>query len=329
MSVAPLVLTCGEPGGIGLEITLAAWAGHRSRLPPFVLIDAPERIAGFAPDIPLAIVAAPSEAAARFAAALPVLPLASPVHGRPGRPDSRDAAAVVEAIERAVALCLAGAAAAMVTNPIGKASLKAMGHDAPGHTELLARLSGAENAPVMMLASPLLRVVPITVHMPLAAVPRHLTSDLIMATARLTAGALRRDFALPKPRLAVLGLNPHAGEGGLLGSEEAQIIAPAIAALRAEGIDAFGPLVPDAAFHAAARARYDVALCMYHDQALIPLKTLDFDHGVNVTLGLPLVRTSPDHGTALDIAGRGLARPDSLIAALEMAAAMASARGAR
>lgn len=328
MSAEALVVTCGEPGGIGLEITLAAWSQRRNRLTPFALLADPAVLAEVAPGIPLALIDRPADAVARFGSAVPVLPLRRPVYGRPGRPDGRDAAAIVEAIERAVALCLDHSAAAMVTNPIGKASLKAMGYAAPGHTELLAQLCGTAQAPVMMLASPALRVVPITVHMALAAVPGCLTQDLIVATARVTAQALQHDFGIPAPRLAILGLNPHAGEGGLLGDEERRIIGPAIAELRAGGLDVAGPLVPDAAFHPAARARYDVALCMYHDQALIPLKTLDFDHGVNVTLGLPVIRTSPDHGTALDIAGRGLARPDSLVAALEMAAAMAVARGA-
>jgi len=328
---APLALTCGEPAGIGAEIALKAWAEHEAGTPPFVLLDQPGRLAALADRlglrVPLATVATAAEVdQALFDEALPVLPLTAPIRGEAGKVDERDAAAIVESIRRAVALTQAGETAALVTNPIRKQSLKAMGLDFPGHTEFLASLAGGGARSVMMLASPRLRVVPVTVHIPLASVPRLLTTRGIVDVAVATAQALERDFGIARPRLAVLGLNPHAGESGLLGHEEEDIIAPAIEDLQARGIDAFGPVPPDAAFHPAARARYDAAVCMYHDQGLIPLKMLDFDEGVNVTLNLPFVRTSPDHGTALDIAGQGKANPQSLIAALRLAAAMAEAR---
>lgn len=329
----PLALTCGEPAGIGAEIALKAWAEREGSGAVFLMIDHPARLARVAEklglNVPIATIAATAEVdRALFDEALPVLPLAAPVAGEPGRIDERDAAAVVESITRAVRLTQAGETAAVVTNPIRKQSLKAMGLPHPGHTEYLADLAGGGARSVMMLASPRLKVVPVTVHVPLAAVPRLLTTDAIVTVAEATDRALRHDFGIPAPRLAVLGLNPHAGESGLLGTEEAEIVAPAIERLRAAGIDAFGPLPPDAAFHAGARARYDAAICMYHDQALLPLKTLDFDEGVNVTLNLPFVRTSPDHGTAIDIAGTGRANPQSLIAALDLAARMAETRRA-
>ncbi|MCW0181147.1 MAG: 4-hydroxythreonine-4-phosphate dehydrogenase PdxA [Zavarzinia sp.] len=329
--LAPLALTCGEPAGIGAEIALKAWIERGEHSPRFVLLDQPARLARLAErlglNVPLAQVGSLAEVDAQlFAEALPVLPLEAPIHGEAGRVDEADAPAIVESITRAVRLAQAGEVAAVVTNPIRKQSLKAVGLDHPGHTEFLAALAGGGARSVMMLASPRLRVTLVTVHVPLAAVPGLLSVPAILEVARATARALRQDFAIAAPRLAVIGLNPHAGESGLLGREEIEIIAPAIATLRAEGIDAFGPVPPDAAFHAAARNRYDAAICMYHDQGLIPLKTLDFDEGVNVTLNLPFVRTSPDHGTALDIAGTGKANPQSLMSALAMAAAMAKAR---
>ncbi|MFZ2871161.1 4-hydroxythreonine-4-phosphate dehydrogenase PdxA [Zavarzinia sp.] len=331
--LAPLALTCGEPAGIGAEIALKAWIERGEHSPRFVLLDQPARLARLAErlslNVPLAQVGSLAEVDAQlFAEALPVLPLEAPIHGEAGRVDEADAPAIVESITRAVRLAQAGEVAAVVTNPIRKQSLKAVGLDHPGHTEFLAALAGGGARSVMMLASPRLRVTLVTVHVPLAAVPGLLSVPAILEVARATARALRQDFAIAAPRLAVIGLNPHAGESGLLGREEIEIIAPAIATLRAEGIDAFGPVPPDAAFHAAARNRYDAAICMYHDQGLIPLKTLDFDEGVNVTLNLPFVRTSPDHGTALDIAGTGKANPQSLMSALAMAAAMAKARAA-
>ena len=321
---APLAVTCGDPAGIGAEITLAAWR-RRAELPAFFLIDDPARLEGA---VPIAPIGAPGEAAAVFADALPVLPHAFPASVVPGRPDHANASAVVDAIDRAVGLAMEGAVAGVVTNPIAKKVLyDGAGFGWPGHTEYLAHL-GQVPRTVMMLAAPDLRVVPVTVHIPLAEVPGALTAELISETARITHAALTRDFAIADPRLAVAGLNPHAGEGGAIGREEIEVITPALEALRGEGMDVVGPLPADTMFHAQARVRYDVALTMYHDQALVPLKTLDFARGVNVTLGLPFIRTSPDHGTAFDIAGRGKADPQSLIEALKLAGRMARQRGA-
>jgi 4-hydroxythreonine-4-phosphate dehydrogenase len=323
MVVTPLALTMGDPAGIGGELTVRAWqALHRSG-PCFVALDDPQRLTG----VPIAEISAPAEAPAIFPNALPVLPvkLAEPPH--PGRPNKANAHAVIASIERATAFCLSSEASGMVTNPINKAALYDAGFAYPGHTEFLAALTGAQGRQIMMLASPDLRVVPVTVHASLRNSIGMLTTEAIIAAARTTAAALHRDFGIAKPRLGVAGLNPHAGEQGALGDEETTIIAPAIAVLRAEGVDVSGPWPPDTMFTRAARARYDAAICMYHDQALIPLKTLDMDHGVNVTLGLPIVRTSPDHGTAYDIAGKGIADPSSLIAAIQLAAELAHARG--
>jgi 4-hydroxythreonine-4-phosphate dehydrogenase len=324
-----LALTMGEPAGIGGEIALAAWLRRGEGVPPFVILDDPARLTRLAGAlgwaVPVAPVGDPAEAAAAFGDALPVMPVPLPAPVTPGRPDPANAAAVIASIDRAVALAQAGAVGGVVTNPIQKAVLTAAGFAHPGHTEYLAQLAGG--VPVaMMLACPGLRVVPVTVHVALRAALDLLSADLIVATGLLTVRALARDFGLAAPRLAVAGLNPHAGEQGTMGREEIDMVAPAVARLRAAGIDAFGPLPPDTMFTATARAGYDAALCLYHDQALIPLKTLDMDRGVNVTLGLPFVRTSPDHGTALDLAATGRARPDSLIAALRMAAEMAVAR---
>jgi len=321
----PLALTMGEPAGIGGEITLAAWTALRADGPAFFAIDDPARLAAIDPRVPLAPIAGPEEAPARFAEALPVLPLALAVPAVPGKPDPRNAAAVIGAIEHAVGLAQAGRAAAVVTNPISKAVLYGAGFAYPGHTEFLAALTGGAQ-PVMMLVGPELRVIPLTVHVSLRAAIAMLDTALIVRLGRIAAAGLAHDFGIVRPRLAVAGLNPHAGEAGALGSEDREIIAPAVAALAAEGIDASGPFPPDTMFTPTARARYDAALCMYHDQALIPLKTLDMAHGVNVTLGLPILRTSPDHGTAFDIAGRGAADPSSLIAALRLAATMATQR---
>ena len=318
---APLALTMGDPAGIGGEIAVAAW---RAGAPLFFAIDDPARLAALG--APVAEIEDPAQAEAVFRHALPVLPERLPKTPRPGAPDPANAASVVASITRAVALTQAGAAAAVVTNPINKQALReGAGFAFPGHTEFLAHLGGVERA-VMLLAGPQLKVVPVTIHVALAEAARSLSGAAIVATIRILAAALRRDFALPAPRIAVAGLNPHAGEGGAMGREEITIIAPALDALRAEGIDVRGPLPADTMFHAAARARYDAAVCMYHDQALIPIKTLDFDRGVNVTLGLPFIRTSPDHGTAYDIAGQGVASPVSLIEALRLAASMAQAR---
>jgi 4-hydroxythreonine-4-phosphate dehydrogenase len=314
----------GEPAGIGGEILVAAWERLRATGPAFVALDDPGRLRRLGAVV--REVATPGEAVASLADALPVLPLGVAVDAEPGRPNPRHAPAVIQSIERAVALARSGAAAAVVTNPIQKSALYAAGFRFPGHTEFLADLAGGSAQPVMMLAGPSLRVVPLTVHVPLARVPGLLTAELVVRQARIVVEALRRDFGVTRPRLAAAGLNPHAGEAGAIGDEEERVVAPALAALRAEGIEVTGPSPADTMFHARARAGYDVALCMYHDQALIPVKTLHLDEAVNVTLGLPFVRTSPDHGTALDIAGRGMARPDSLIAALELAAAMARRR---
>jgi 4-hydroxythreonine-4-phosphate dehydrogenase len=331
VSRAPLALTMGDPAGIGPEITLAAWqrvrGGH-----PFAVIADPDHLTALAAalghDVPVRAVETLAEAAAVFPRALPVLPerLAAPVV--PGRPDPAHAPAIVASVERAVALARSGAAAAVVTNPLAKTTLLEAGIGHTGHTMWLKDLAGG-GTPVMMLAGPMLRVVPVTVHIPLADVPRALSREAIVTAGRVTAAALAADFGLAAPRLAVAGLNPHAGESGTVGREEIEVIAPAIAVLRAAGIDATGPHPADGLFHAAARATFDAALCMYHDQALIPIKALDFANAVNVTLGLPIVRTSPDHGTAYGIAGRGVADATSLVAALTMAALIAARRGER
>ena len=313
----------GDPAGIGPEITVSAWAALRGSGPGFLVIGDPALYPG------ASVVADPAEAARVFPQALPVLPvplaapLAAPV--RAGQPDGANAPAIIEAIAAAARLAMAGAVGGIVTNPISKAALYGAGFAHPGHTEFLGALTGVAQ-PVMMLAAPALRVVPVTVHVSLRRAIETLTAEAILYAGRVTAAALVRDFAIAAPRLAVAGLNPHAGEGGAMGTEEQTLVAPAIAALRAEGIDATGPWPPDTMFTEAARARYDAAICLYHDQALIPLKTLDMTHGVNVTLGLPIIRTSPDHGTAFDIAGLGRADPSSLVAAIRLAAGMAARR---
>ncbi|MEL6774411.1 MAG: 4-hydroxythreonine-4-phosphate dehydrogenase PdxA [Pseudomonadota bacterium] len=324
MALAPIALTMGDPAGIGGEIALAAWRSQQVSH-PFFLIDDPARLAAL-PGAAVREIGAPAEAAAVFTEALPVLPHTLPAPVVPGRPEPRNAAAVIGAIDRAVALAGSGEASAVVTNPINKKVLyDGAAFPDPGHTEYLARLADVPRT-VMMIAGPSLRVVPVTIHEPLARVPSILSIDMIVETARITAAALKRDFGIAAPRLALTGLNPHAGENGAMGREEIEIIAPAIEELRAEGIAATGPHPADTLFHAAARARYDVAIAMYHDQALVPVKALDFDRGVNVTLGLPFIRTSPDHGTAYDIAGKGIANPTSLIEALTLAATLAARR---
>ena len=331
---AVLALTMGEPAGIGGELTLMAWLARRQRpVPPFMAIDDPGRLRRLAQrlglEVTIAEVGDPREAAARFDSALPVLPLALPVAVEPGQPDPANGRAVLASIDRAVALTLAGQTSALVTNPIHKGVLYRAGFRHPGHTEYLGALVGIAT-PVMMLEGGGLRVVPVTCHLSVRQALNALTTAAIVQWGRITAAALVRDFGIEKPRLAVAGLNPHAGEDGAMGDEEATIIAPAIAALAAAGIAVSGPHSADTLFHAEARSRYDAALCMLHDQALIPLKTLAFDSGVNITLGLPIVRTSPDHGTAFDLAGSGAANPASLIAALETAARLAASRaGAR
>jgi 4-hydroxythreonine-4-phosphate dehydrogenase len=326
----PLVMTIGDPAGIGPELALSAWLARDAASPAFFVLADPAALAGLARRLGLAVPIveiAPGEAAVAFARALPVTPLAARADAKPGAPSADFAAATIESIERAVVSVKSGAARAVVTNPIAKAALYAAGFKFPGHTEFLGALAerdwGGKAQPVMMIWSPALAVVPITIHVAVKDVPRLLTRELIVSTARIVADDMMRRFGVARPRLAFAGLNPHAGEGGAMGREEIETIAPAIEALRADGLDVDGPLPADTMFHAAARARYDVALTMYHDQGLIPAKTLAFDSGVNVTLGLPFVRTSPDHGTAFDIAGKGVASPTSLIAALNLAARLA------
>ena len=326
----PLALTMGEPAGIGGEITLAAWLRRGEGVPPFYVIDDPARLDALARrlgwPITVKMIAAPDHVAAAFADALPVMPIGGSPCAAPGKPDTADAKLVLRAIEIAVAEVRSGRAAVLITNPINKDALYRAGFHHPGHTEYLAELAGSTEPAVMMLAGADLCVVPVTIHLALRDAIAALTKEAIVHAGKVVDAALRRDFGIAAPVLAVAGLNPHAGENGGLGREDIDIVAPAITQLRAAGIDAKGPLAADTMFHAAARRGYDAALCMYHDQALIPIKTIDFDGAVNVTLGLPFIRTSPDHGTAFDIAGKGVARPDSLIAALRLAAAMAARR---
>jgi len=334
MSPAPLALSLGDPAGIGPEIILKAWRALKASGPPFVVIgDASVLASAAGPGGALiATLRDPARAAASFADALPVLnqPLGCMV--TPGRPSTEWAAAIIQWIETGARLALSGDAAGLVTAPIAKAPLYEAGFRFPGHTEFLGDLaptpSGRPKGPVMMLAAGDLRVSLVTIHEPLSRIPSLLNHDAIVNVARVTAAALRNDFGIASPRLAVAALNPHAGEGGALGREEATLIAPAVATLQSLEIDASGPYPADSLFHSEARRRYDAVICMYHDQALIPVKMLDFWGGVNITLGLPIVRTSPDHGVGYDIAGKGLARADSLIAALRLAAEIAERRGA-
>ena len=331
-ALLPLALTLGEPAGIGPDLALAVWQRRvKLALPAFYLIGdvdfLRQRARKLGLDVPLSVVT-PAQASAAFERALPVVALGLPVSAAPGKPDASSAPAAIASIRRAVADVMAGLAAGVVTNPVAKNVLYRAGFAEPGHTEFLARLaaetSGRPVQPVMMLWSPELSVVPVTIHLPLREVVSALTTDLIVQTGRIVARDLRARFGVARPRIALAGLNPHAGEDGGLGDEDRDIVAPAVARLKAEGIDVLGPLPADSMFHERARAGYDVAMCMYHDQALIPIKTLAFDHAVNVTLGLPFVRTSPDHGTAFDIAGTGKADPSSLVAALALAARLAA-----
>jgi 4-hydroxythreonine-4-phosphate dehydrogenase len=329
---SPLALTLGEPAGIGPDITFAAWRRRAELgLAPFYLLADPAFVARraerIAPDVTIAVVE-PQAAGAAFETALPVVDIGVTVSAEPGHPDRSSAPAAITAIRRAVADVSTGVASAIVTNPIAKNVLYRSGFAEPGHTEYLGKLveeaTGVTVRPVMMLWSPELAVVPVTIHLALKEVVARLTTDLIVETGRIVARDLRDRFDIARPRLAIAGLNPHAGEDGALGDEDQTVVRPAVERLRSEGINARGPLPADSLFHEAARASYDVALAMYHDQALIPIKTLAFDHAVNVTLGLPFVRTSPDHGTAFDIAGTGRADPASLIAALQLAARLSS-----
>ncbi|KAF0115751.1 MAG: pdxA [Rhodospirillaceae bacterium] len=319
----------GEPAGISGEITCKAWSRRNEGLAPFFVIDDPDRLESESRRLvggAVTVISAPEEAAAVFARALPVLPEPLAVSSFPGRTEPANARAVIASIARAVALVREGRARAVVTNPIHKKVLYGAAFPYPGHTEFLAALAGSDVRPVMMLACPGLRVVPVTIHVSLREAVATLKMADIIACGRITAHALATDFGIARPRLAVAALNPHAGEGGAMGEEEKILLGPAIATLQAEGIDAFGPVSADTLFHAKARAGYDAVLCMYHDQALIPLKTIDFAGGVNITLGLPFVRTSPDHGTAFDIAGSGRADESSLVQALRMAQAIAARR---
>jgi len=319
---APVVLSCGEPAGIGPELAAAAWDALRETL-PFVLIGDPAHLPV---QTPLSLIDDLSQAQDAARTALPVLPHEFSGPLTQGTPNPDHAQGVIDVIARGVDLVRSGDASALCTAPIHKKALQDGAHFAyPGHTEYLAALAGVESV-VMMLASPALRVVPATIHIPLAQVPDALTPSLLRETLLITHSALIRDFGLAAPRIAVAGLNPHAGEGGAMGHEEIEVIEPVLHELRAQGLDLRGPMSADTMFHDRARATYDAAVCMYHDQALIPIKTLDFDRGVNVTLGLPFIRTSPDHGTALDIAGQGRANPSSMIEALKMAYTMAQAR---
>jgi 4-hydroxythreonine-4-phosphate dehydrogenase len=328
--LAPLALTLGEPAGIGPDITIAAWLRRNElKLPPFYLIGDPsflaDRVKALGVKLPLAEVSA-EEAVKAFATALPVQATGHGITAKAGHPDDSSAPAALASIRQAVSDVRSGRASAVVTNPIAKNVLYRAGFKHPGHTEYLAELASATGRPpqpVMMLWSPLLAVVPVTIHVSLREAIDQLSTELIVSTGRIVAAELRKQFALARPRLAVTGLNPHAGEDGTLGTEDKTMIAAAVVTLRGDGIDARGPLPADTTFHEAARKTYDCALCMYHDQALIPIKTLAFDDAVNVTLGLPFIRTSPDHGTAFDIAGTGRANPASLIAALRLAERMA------
>lgn len=319
---APIAVSCGEPAGIGTELILQARARLGAEL-PFFWIGDPAHLPA---DAAFTVITEPGGALAVAPDHLPVLPRAFAGHAVPGQPDPANAAGVVAAIRDGVDLVQAGAASALCTLPIHKQALQdGAGFAFPGHTEFLAHLAGDVDV-AMCLASDLLRVVPATIHIPLSAVPQALTPSVLERVIRITHAGMQRDFGIAAPRIAVAGLNPHAGEGGKMGHEELDWIAPLITRLAAEGLRIRGPLPADTMFHARARAGYDVAVCAYHDQALIPIKTLAFDEGVNVTLGLPFIRTSPDHGTAFDIAGQGIARPDSVIAALRMAQVMVRAR---
>jgi 4-hydroxythreonine-4-phosphate dehydrogenase len=333
---APLAVTMGDPAGIGLEITLMAWLKRKTHgLPPFLLFADPDAVTERAQKlnlpVPIAAIASPLEFAAAPPDKLPIVPIPLAAPAVPGQPDTENSLAVMSAIETAVAAVVAGDAAAVVTNPIAKNVLYAGQFPYPGHTEYLGALAerhypGNVFRPVMMLACDALKIVPLTVHIPLAQVPSSISTEAITTTLRVMAQTLTTDFGIERPRIAVAGLNPHAGENGTLGKEDQEIVAPAIAQLGAEGMAVTGPHPADTLFHSDARSHYDAVLAMYHDQALIPVKTLAFERAVNVTLALPFVRTSPDHGTAFDIAGTGHANPSSLIASVHLAAALVKRR---
>lgn len=328
-SLPPLAVAMGDSAGIGPEITAKAWDARGAEgLAPFFAVGDPKAVRAVW-NGPIVPIGDPREALDVFAEALPILPIGDTGPVVPGTPSLGTAHIALQSLEVATGLASAGAAGALVTGPVSKAQLYAIGFTHPGQTEFVAERCGitAENA-VMMLAGPTLRVVPITVHVPLAQVPSLISPELVVAKGRVTARGLQRNFGIAAPRLAFAGLNPHAGEGGAIGREEIDVLQPAIEQLRAEGIDASGPYAADTLFHARARQAYDAALCLYHDQALIPIKTLHFDDGVNMTLGLPIVRTSPDHGTAFGIAGQNVAHPGAMIAAIRMATRAARKRAA-
>lgn len=331
MTTRPIALTMGEPAGVGAEIALKAWMRREELLlPPFFLLDDPRRLARIAETlnwrVDLAEIDSPADTDQAFDQYLPVIPRPLPGSVLPGAPDPANAGVVLQAIEDAAGLVQDGKAAALVTNPINKAVLYEAGFRHPGHTEFLAELAGPDVKPVMMLACPGLRVVPVTIHMPLREAVESLRQEEIERVIRITAHSLRRDFGIGNPQIVVAGLNPHAGEGGAMGREEIEIIKPAVEQLKSESVHVLGPAPADTLFHERMRKTYDAAVCMYHDQALIPIKTIDFHNGVNITLGLPFIRTSPDHGTALEIAGTGVADESSLVAAIREAAAMAERR---
>ena len=326
----PVVVTMGDPAGIGGEIALMAWRNHRTDLPPFYLLDDPDRLHRLSRltgiDCPVQEIHSAAEAAATSKTGLPVLRLSQQVSALPGDDSTADGAMVIESIDRAIDAATDGSAAGMATNPIQKSRLYDAGFSAPGHTEYLGERAGLNAPPVMLLAGLSLKVVPVTIHLSLKDAIAALTADEIVRTLEITIASLKKDFGIQRPRVAVSGLNPHAGESGHMGREEIEIIDPAISRLSELDADIRGPLAGDTMFHPAVRATYDVAVCMYHDQALIPMKTLDFDNGVNVSVGLPFVRTSPDHGTAYNIAGTATANPTSLVSAIRMAGEIAACR---
>lgn len=319
-NIKPIAVTMGEPSGIGGELTIKAWqARHIEHLSAFFALDDPNHLRDINPAIQIQEISNPSEANDVFDEALPVLPVKLNEPAKLGSLNQKNSNCVIKSIEHAVQYCLEGQASALVTNPIHKAALYDVGFEHAGHTEFLAHLCGKNQTPIMMLTAKDLRVVPLTVHIPLKDVPSAITQDLIIEKAKIIHESLQSDFKIASPRIAVTGLNPHAGEEGKIGMEDLEVIVPAIEKLKAQGLNISGPYPADTMFHEEARAGYDIALGMYHDQALIPLKTLDFHGGVNVTLGLSVVRTSPDHGTALNIAGQGIANPQSFINAIKMA----------
>lgn len=326
----PLVLSLGEPAGVGPEIVAAAWRVLKDEGVPFAVIGDARLVNS---NGPIRAITEPADAAAVFSTAIPVIDIPLPAHVTPGLPDAANAGVVADWIEQGVGLVLGGQASGLVTAPIAKAPLYAAGFRFPGHTEFIAELTAdapfaGTRGPVMMLTARDLRACLVTIHVALDQVPELVTGERVIRTARVVHEAMKRDFGIARPRLALAALNPHAGEGGALGLQEIEVLGPAVQALRAEGIDITDPKPADSLFHDEARRTYDAAICLYHDQALIPVKTLDFWGGVNSTLGLPIIRTSPDHGTGFDIAGKGLARPDSLIAAIRLATEMAAARAA-